>query len=168
MNDIRFFFDGWDALARILVVGTATYVALIVLLRLAGQRTLSQLNAFDFIVTVAIGAVFGRVVTARDVTLAEALLAITLLVLLQFIVSSLVIRSPRFARLVQGDPVLLYANGKVLHAALRRERLTENDLLGAARQHGFASLEEVGAVVLEPPGKLSVLRSSEVRLDSSR
>ncbi|CAN5815308.1 hypothetical protein BH23GEM7_BH23GEM7_39940 [soil metagenome] len=81
MEPVTFFFGGWEPMLRIVVVGTLGYIALLLLLRLAGKRTLAQMNAFDFVVTVAIGASFGRILTARSVALAEAVAAFTLLVL---------------------------------------------------------------------------------------
>lgn len=69
---VHFFFNGWQPIVRIVVVGTLGYVTLILLLRVSGKRTLAQLNSFDFIITVALGASFGRILTARTVALAEA------------------------------------------------------------------------------------------------
>ncbi|WP_231362619.1 hypothetical protein [Thioalkalivibrio sp. ALMg9] len=65
------FFGGWDGLLRTLVVGVLAYVALIVFLRLSGKRTLSKMNAFDLVVTVALGSTLATVLLAKDVALAE-------------------------------------------------------------------------------------------------
>ena len=136
MSDVTFFFVGWPAIARILVVGPLAYVALILLLRISGKRTLAQMNAFDFLITVALGASFGRILTARSVALGEALTAFTLLVILQYGVTWLQVRSQRFAHAITAPPTLLYFRGRILHDALRRERLTEAELMSAVRQQG--------------------------------
>ncbi len=156
---VNFFFDGWEPVARILVVGTLAYASLVVLLRVSGKRTLARMNSFDFVITVAIGATFGRVLTARSIPLLEAVTAFALLVTLQYVVTSLQLRSPRFRRLVTAEPTLLAFRGAVVHDALRRERLTETELLGAVRKHGLGSLEEAEAVVLEADGRLAVISS---------
>jgi hypothetical protein len=83
MTDVTFFFSGWEPLVRIVIVGIAMYVALVVFLRISRSRTLSSMNAFDFIVTVAIGSAFGRALTAKAVALAETVVAFGLLVALQ-------------------------------------------------------------------------------------
>ncbi|OLT06797.1 hypothetical protein BJF77_15350 [Kocuria sp. CNJ-770] len=150
-------FDGWEPVARIVVVGTLAYTALVVLLRVSGKRTLSRMNSFDFVITVAIGATFGRVLTTRSVPLVEAVTAFALLITLQYVVTSLQIRSKRFSRLVTAEPTLLLYQGRVLHDALRAERLTEKELDGAVRKHGMGSLQEAEAVVLEADGRLSVI-----------
>jgi uncharacterized membrane protein YcaP (DUF421 family) len=69
------FFNGWQSLLRTLVVGVLAYVALMVILRLSGNRTLSKMNAFDFIVTIALGSTLATVLLSSDVALAEGVLA---------------------------------------------------------------------------------------------
>jgi len=153
------FFDGWRPLVRILVVGVSMYVTLVLFLRLSGSRTLSTMNAFDFIVTVAIGSVFGRALTATAVSLAEAVAAFALLVALQFAVTKLQVRWPVFGRAVTNPPKLLYFRGQFLEAAMREERVTESELQTAARKKDHGSLDEVEAVVLESSGEFSVVAS---------
>lgn len=159
MNEVTFFFGGWEPVARIVVVGTLAYAALVLLLRASGKRTLVQMNAFDFVITVALGASFGRVLTARSVALVEAITAFALLVFLQFVVTRLQVRSPRFARAVTSPPTLLYFRGRVLDEMLHRERITEAELRTAIREHGAGSFGEVEAVVLESDGRFAVVKS---------
>lgn len=87
MSSLAFFFGGWQPLVRILAVGVPMYVALVTLLRVSGSRTIANMTVFDFVVTVAIGSVFGRALTATDVALAEAVLAFFLLVAMQYVVA---------------------------------------------------------------------------------
>lgn len=94
MTDPSFWFTGWDAIARILLIGVCGYVALLLVLKVTGARTLTQMNSFDFVVTIAIGASFGRMLTARDIPLAELLTAVGLLIILQFLMTKLQIRLP--------------------------------------------------------------------------
>lgn len=104
---VNFIFDGWGPIVRILVVGSMAYVALVVLLRMSGKRTLARMNSFDFVITVALGATFGRILTTRSVPLLEAVTAFALLITLQYVVTSLQIRSRKFSRLVTAEPTLL-------------------------------------------------------------
>lgn len=154
---MNFFFDGWEPVARILVVGTLGYTALVLLLRVSGKRTLAQMNSVDFVITVAIGASFGRILTAREVSVLEAVAAFVLLITLQHVVATLQLHSRRFNRLVTAEPTLLLHRGEVLHHALRRARITEKELGGAVRKHGLGSLQETEAVVSESDGTLSVV-----------
>ena len=154
---INVWFDGWEPVGRIVVVGTLAYLALVVLLRASGKRTLSQMNSFDFVITVALGATFGRVLTARSIPLAEAVTAFSLLVFLQFVVTALQIRSARFRDGVTAAPRLLAYRGQVMKGALHTERITESEVEAAVRKHGFGSLHEVEAVVIEADGRLAVV-----------
>jgi uncharacterized membrane protein YcaP (DUF421 family) len=159
---VNFFFDGWQPIVRIVVVGTLGYVALITLLRVSGKRTLAQLNSFDFIITVALGASFGRILTARTVPLAEAVVAFALLVLLQYAVSVGHVRWRWFARTIAARPSLVAYDGHSIPDALRRERLTEAELQTAIRKQGYGSLEHTVAVVLESDGHLTVIGQAEL------
>lgn len=152
-------FDSWSDLGRILVVGPLAYVALVAVLRLSGARTLSKLNAFDLVVTVALGSTLATVLLSADVSLAEGVLGLALLVLLQFVVSRTSLRWPAVERAVKSEPVLLYRGG-FLEVPMRRARVTEGEIRQAARGSGRASLQDVEAVVLETDGTLSVLSSA--------
>jgi uncharacterized membrane protein YcaP (DUF421 family) len=150
------FFDDWAGLARVLVVGTCAYVALVALLRISGKRTLAKLNAFDFVVTVALGSTLATVLLSSDVALAEGVVAMALLVALQYVVAALAVRSRTVERLVKSEPTLVY-RGDFVRGAMRRARVTEDEVRQVARSQGHADLDQVAAVVLETDGSLSIL-----------
>jgi uncharacterized membrane protein YcaP (DUF421 family) len=155
--DDAMFFQGWSGLMRVLVVSVLAYVTLVAMLRVSGKRTLSKLNAFDLVVTVALGSTLATVLLSKDVALAEGVVAFALLIGLQYAVAWTSVRSKTVERLVKSQPALLYFRGRFLEAALRAERMTEDEVRAAARAHGHASLETVVAVVLETDGSVSVL-----------
>lgn len=155
------FFDSWQGLARVAIVGTLAYAALILLLRVSGKRTLSKLNAFDLIVTVALGSTLATVLLSKDVALAEGVLAFTLLISLQLVITWLSVRSRRISALVKAEPALLLFRGHLINAALRRERVTRDELLAAVRASGRPGLEQVHAVVLESDGSLNIIGPPE-------
>ena len=154
------FFDSWFALLRVVVVGTLAYTALVVLLRTSGKRTLAKLNAFDLVVTVALGSTLATVILSKSVVLLEGVVAFLLLVSLQYLVAWLSVRWPRFSDLVKSEPTLLFHRGRFLDTALRAQRLTRAEILAAIRSAGAASAEHVAAVVLETDGTLSVIRDT--------
>lgn len=157
MRDVTYFFSTAEPLLRLLVVGTLLYLGLVILLRASGGRSLSQMTAYDFIVNVAIGSVLGRSLTAHGVSLAEGVLALALLLALQYVLARTQTRSPRLSRIVSNSPALLYLEGSFRDDALDRHRLTEADVRAAVRQGGFGSMNQVDAVVLESNGALSVV-----------
>ncbi|GAA1435064.1 DUF421 domain-containing protein [Mycobacterium cookii] len=150
------FFDSWTGLVRVVVAGTSAYAALVLLLRVSGKRTLAKLNAFDFVVTVALGSTLATIVLSSSVALVEGVTALALLVALQYVVAWASVRSPRVERLVKSEPTLLYRDG-FLMGAMRRQRVTVDEVVQAARGQGHADLGSVAAVVLETDGSLSFL-----------
>ncbi len=80
-------FDSWGGLGRVLFVGVLAYGALVAILRISGKRTLTKLNAFDLVVTVALGSTLATVLLSKDVALVEGVMAMTVLVSLQFAIT---------------------------------------------------------------------------------
>ena len=154
------FFDNWLGLGRVLIVGPLAYLGLVVLLRASGNRTLSKMNAFDLIVTVALGSTLATVLLTDQVALAEGMLAFSLLIGLQFAMTWLSVRSPIVSRLIKAEPKLLVHRGELLREAMRRQRVVEAEVNQAVRESGSAALDEVEAVVLETDGTFSVVKKS--------
>ncbi len=152
------FYDGLFDLWRIIVVGGLSYLGLVLFLRTTGKRTLSKLNAFDLVVTVALGSTLSSAFLSPQVTLSELLTAFALLCFLQFAVAWLSVRSLRFQRIVKAEPSLLVFRGRMLPARLKSERVAEAEILAALREHGVPRLEDAHAVVLETDGSLSVIQ----------
>lgn len=157
---LQMFFQGWAGLLRTLVVGVLAYSALILVLRVSGKRTLSKMNAFDFVVTVALGSTLATVLLSKGVALAEGVTAFVLLAGMQFVITWASVRSGAVRRLVKSEPKMLLYRGEFLRGAMRRERVTEDELRAAARAHGVAALAEIEALVLETDGSFSVVNSS--------
>ncbi len=151
------FFDGWIGLVRTAVSGLLGYLGVVVLLRASGKRTLSKMNMFDFIVTVAMGSVLATIILSDDVPLAEGMVAIAGLIGAQFVVTWCSVRSKRFQSLVKASPALLFHSGEWLRESMRRERVTEAEMLAALRRSGFEDLSERIAIVLETDGSLTVI-----------
>lgn len=158
--DQPIFFDSWESLLRVVAVGGAAYVALVIMLRLSGKRTLSKMNAFDLVVTVALGSTLATVLLDRSIPLADGLLALGLLVLLQYVITWASVRSVRFQHLVKAAPTDLVRDGAVLEESLRAQRVTREEIEAALRQHGVASLAHTQSVTLETDGSLSVIPKS--------
>lgn len=155
-------FDSWADLARVVLVGAAAYATLVVVLRVSGKRTLSQLNAFDFIVTVALGSTLATILLSSDVSFVEGVAALALLALLQFVVALVSSRSERLRGAVTSQATIVVRDGEIDRAALARHRLAESEILQAIRGAGSGGLDEIAAVVLETNGTLSVITRSKL------
>ena len=153
-------FNGWDGVLRILLIAPAAYVALILILRMSGKRTLAKLNAFDFVVTIAIGSTLASVITSSTLSLVDGLVALGLLVGMQFIVTAASVRLPWVNDVVKAEATLLVRKGELLPGAMRRQRITSDEIEAAIRQSGGRGVEDAEAVFLETDGSLAVTRAS--------
>ena len=150
-------FDTLSGLLRVLVIAPLAYACLVALLRLSGKRTLAQLNAFDFIITVALGSTLATIALSSSVALAEGALTLVLLVALQFLAAWLAVRVSWVRRALTSEPALLVRDGRPIPSALARERITEEGLEQVVRSAGAGGLELVAAVVVETNGTMSVI-----------
>ena len=151
------FFDSWESTVRIVIITVLAYAVLIVMLRVSGKRTLSKMNAFDFVVTVALGSTLATVILSKSVALLDGALAFLMLIFLQFCITWLSVRYKRVKQLITNDPTLLLYKGEVLHGVLKKERITLEEIYVAAREKGLTDLKGIHAIVLETTGTLSVL-----------
>lgn len=150
------FFSDWSAVARVVVFSILGYAGLVVILRASGKRTLSKLNIFDLVVTVAFGSALASVILTRTVSLVEGLVAFAMLAGLQFAVNWLSYRWRVLRRIVTTEPRLVLYRGRFLDDALREERVTQSEVRQVIRQQGHASVGAVAWVALETDGSLSV------------
>jgi len=150
-------FEDGGRMGAVFIAGVMAYAALVVVLRVSGKRTLAKLNAFDFVVTIALGSVLATVVVSRDIPLAEGLAALGLLVGLQVLVAKVSQRFSAARRVITSEPTALLVRGELRHEELTRSRVAPQEVAAAVRQQGLGSLCEVDYVVLESDGSLSVV-----------
>lgn len=149
------FFQDWSGIVRTLLVGALAYITLVLFLRVSGKRTLSKLNAFDLVVTVALGSTLSAIVLQESVALAEGAAALALLIFLQFAVTYWSVRSKTFAKVLRSEPTLLAHAGAFCSSAMQRERITEEEALAAVRSSGGRDVTEIENLVLESDGSIS-------------
>ncbi len=151
------FFDSWQSLARSFFVTILAYGGMILFLRVSGKRTLTKMNAFDFIITVALGSALANVALNKDVALADGLLVFALLIFLQFFITWLSVRIKTVKKLVTSQPVLLLYKGELLDHMRQKERITIEEIYVAARKRGIAELKDIDAIVLETTGDITII-----------
>ncbi len=149
-------FQGWSGIGRVVIVGVAAYAALVLMVRVSGKRSLAKLNAFDLVVTVALGSTLATTLLSKTVALAEGVAAFALLLVLQYAIAWGAIRSERFQRLTSAAPTLLYHQG-FLPGPMRTARVSTEDLRQVVRSNGHARLSDISSIVLESDGTFSVL-----------
>ena len=154
-------FDSWASIGRTIISGAVAYAALIVFLRISGKRTLAKMNAFDLVITVSLGSTLATILLSKDVAIAEGIVALAMLVILQYVVAWLMTRSERFQHIVKSPPVRLFDSGSFDETAMRHERILHEEVLAAMRSSGYADANEVSEVVLETDGTFSVIPRTE-------
>jgi len=155
MNWTNMFFQNWEGIVRTIIVGALAYITLILFLRVSGKRTLAKLNAFDLVVTVALGSTLSAALLQESVALAEVTAAFALLILLQFVVTFTSVRFGSIAKIVRSEPALLARNGAFCEAAMKRERITPDEAMSAVRSAGGRDISDVAFLILESDGTIS-------------
>lgn len=163
----KIFFDTWESFLRTFIIGILAYTGLVLMLRISGNRTLSRLNAFDFIVTVALGSTLATVLLNKNIALVDGLLGFAMLIGLQFGITWLSARYKSVRKLIKTEPFLLFYNGDFLKETMRIQRVTEDEVLQTIRSEGFSDLNEIDAIVLETNGKFSVIKKSGKKENTS-
>ncbi len=153
----KIFFDNWDSLLRTFAITVMAYLTIVFLLRVSGKRTLSKMNAFDFIVTVALGSALAAVSLNKNISLADGAMSFGVLIFMQYLLTWLSVRHKAVKRLITSQPVLLLYKGEMLQDVLKRERVTEEELNLAARKEGISDLRDIDAMVLEATGDITVI-----------
>ncbi len=149
-----------DAVLRAAVI----YVVLMVLFRLAGQRTLSELGAFDFVLLLVIGESTQQALLGDDFSVTNAVIVITTLLAIDVVISHVKQRSSRIDRWLEGTPIVVMSDGKLLRDRMDRLRIDEADILTAAREaHGLERLDEIRYAVLERSGGISIVPNRQAQ-----
>ena len=139
----------------------AIYLFLFVFTRALGKRELAEMSAFELIVLVTIGDLVQQGVTQEDFSMTGAVLAVSTFGFLALISSYISFRFPRTQPVLEGRPVVVVHQGKLLEDVLRIERLSDDEVKEEARTQGIADLADVRLGVLEPDGKFSFIKDDE-------
>ena len=151
------FFDNIDKLGRIVLTTVMVYVLIVTVTKVSGKRSTSQLNNFDWIVTVMIGSLGASTILLKDIPFVEGVSSILVLYLLQFAVTKYASISPQFSNFILSEPRIVFYQGQFLPDAMRDERLTRQEIECAMRSEGINSFDDVEAIVFESDAKLTVI-----------
>jgi uncharacterized membrane protein YcaP (DUF421 family) len=143
-----------DSVLKSIVV----YFVLWLVIRSTGRRTLGQLTVFDFILFLIVGGAAQRALMAQDYSLTHAFLVIATFVIIDIGVSFVERDVPSIAKILKGVPTVVVENGQALSGRLRRARITEEEVLEAARRtHGLERMDEIKFAILEASGRISII-----------
>ncbi|WP_343071370.1 DUF421 domain-containing protein [Brevibacillus choshinensis] len=146
---------------EILIRTTATFFAMLVLTRLLGKKQLSHLTFFNYVTGITFGSVAAEIVIQKELFLVNGLVSLTWWTLLTLLVGYVGLKWSKARILIDGEPTIVIKNGEIIEAALSRTRLNLDDLTMMLRERDAFSIGEVEYAILEPHGKLSVLKKPE-------
>ena len=136
----------------------AIYLILLVLFRVAGRRTLSEMTSFDFVLLLVIGEATQQALLGEDFSLINAVLVIVTLIMLDVLISWVTQRSRLAGKLVEGVPMVIVADGKPLHDRMRKARIELADVLEAARHtQGLERMDQIKYAVVETSGGITII-----------
>jgi uncharacterized membrane protein YcaP (DUF421 family) len=144
-----------EKIVRSLVV----YLFLLVMFRLLGKREVAQMTVFDLIVLLILSNVLQNAMIGPDNSVIGGLIGASSILAINWLVGRAAFSSRWFERTVEGVPILLVHGGQLIDQNMRRVGISREELLSDLRSEGVFSLQDVRAAVLEPSGKLSVLKS---------
>lgn len=147
----------WELILR----GGGIYLTVILLLRISGKRELGQLTPFDFVLLMLISEGASNALTAGDDSWLAAVIVITTMLLLNAGLGYMTARHARVERWMEGRPRFLIREGRVLYAALRKETISNNELMAALRQNGCFRPSQVEYAILETTGEISVKKRGD-------
>jgi len=142
-----------DLVLRALVLFAGVYI----LLRVVGRRELAEMEPVDFILLIVLGDAIQQGLTQDDYSVTGALTTIFTIAAIQVVLGYMSFRSKRVRTLLEGEPLVLVENGRVLEKNLRRARIAEDELAEEARMSQVTSLSNVAWAVLETSGKISII-----------
>lgn len=154
-------FDNWENLWHIALCAAISYFTLFLFLRISGKRTLSQMNAFDFVVVVSLGSTLSFMILAQ-VPIVEGAVALMIMIGLQYLLAFLARKSKTMEKLINASPTLLFYNGKFLRDAMTREVITEEEIIAEIRKYRLERIDDVRAVVMELNGDITVVKKADV------
>ena len=138
-----------------------SYFLLLILARIMGRKMISQMTFFDFAVGITIGSVAANVALGPYTSIRAGATVLIVLAGLVVAIGYLHIKSFRFRKLIDSEPVVIIERGQIVDKNLKRERFTIDELTALLREKNIFNLADVEFALLEHDGKLSVLPKSE-------
>ncbi len=138
-----------------------TYFVLVVLARIMGRKQISQLTYFDYVVGITIGSIASVASIDKHVNMFEAIFSIIIWSALTILLSEITLKNIKLRLLIDSEPLLIIDKGKVIYKNMRKARYNMGDLLMQLREKDVFYITDVEIAILEPDGKLSVLKKAE-------
>jgi len=138
-----------------------TYFSLVIFARIMGRKQISQLTYFDYVVGITIGSIASTASVEKNVSIYDGIFCIIIWSVLTILISEITLRNIKLRLLIDSEPLLIIDKGKVIYKNMKKARYNIGDLLMQLRDKDIFYITEVEIAILEPDGKLSVLKKAE-------
>ena len=142
------------------------YILLTIIMRIMGKRQLGELDVGELVITILLSEIASLPITNPEKSMADAAIPIATLALLEILTSTLILKNAKIKKILSSKPSILIAHGKVDKGAMKKVRISIEDLISQIRQNGIYDLEEVDYAILEENGKMSIIPKSKYRQPS--
>lgn len=142
---------------NVVISSAAVYLFITIAIRIFGKKELAQLSVLDLVFVLLISNAVQNAMVGSDTSLLGGIIAACTLFILNFVLKYLIFNSAKFAKLIEGEPIILVSEGKINDKNMRKVRISTNELLETIREHGVAGIHEVNLAILEVNGNISVL-----------
>jgi uncharacterized membrane protein YcaP (DUF421 family) len=143
----------WEYIVR----SSLIYIAVFLLLRIVGKKQIGEMSPFDLVLLLIISEAVSAAITGGDNSMGAGLIAVSTFVGLNYILDVLMFKSKKIEKILDGEPQLLAANGKVNRKVQAHENITEEEIESVLREHGLDDLKDVAYAVLETNGQISII-----------
>jgi uncharacterized membrane protein YcaP (DUF421 family) len=137
------------------------YIYIFIILKVLGQRSIGTIHPLDFLFSVIIGDILGEPLSSGEVPLEGPLAAAALISGLHLTLSYVALKTPRFRRIIEDEPIIIIEKGHILHHMLRKTMITVESLMQDLRLKDAADLSEIDYAILESNGQISVIKKSD-------
>jgi uncharacterized membrane protein YcaP (DUF421 family) len=145
----------------LVIRATVVFFFIYLVTRLAGKRELSSMEPFDLILLVVMGDLVQQAITQSDYSVTGALIVISTVTLLTVFISWVNWRFRRMRSVLEGQPVVLVENGRMIEGNMKRERITPEDIESEGRQQQITDISDIRWALLETNGRISIIPASE-------
>lgn len=149
--------DIWLDIADISIRSVVSIVVLFLLAKLLGNKQLKQLSFFDYVVGISIGSIAAEMATNNDIPHHFSVIAMLIYTLISMLVGFISLKSVKGRRFIEGTPIVLVENGKIIYSRLTKAQMTVNSLLAECRYAGYFDIADIDTVILENSGEVSIL-----------
>lgn len=148
---------------KIIILSSSSAIFLFILTKLMGNKEMSQLSMFDYIIGITIGSIAAEMSTALENSFTQPLVAMSIYAIISILLSVISNKSLKFRRFIYGNTLILYDNGELFKNNLKKAKMDINEFLTQCRTNGYFNINDIETAILEINGKISFLPKSEKR-----